>query len=159
MAETTDDVKRDIELTRERMSNTLAQLEQKLNVTQMIKDHPWPAIALALGAGFALSGSRADVKAAAATVGATKGASNKIAPMLDDLVASLVGAVHGAVEHHAQGLVNEIKQMIGAPIDGASSNGAGARPLADAAPSGDGAMHSSPVAGTPAEAGNLGRAD
>ena len=32
MAETTADVRRDIELTRERMSSTLAELEQKLNV-------------------------------------------------------------------------------------------------------------------------------
>jgi hypothetical protein len=47
MAETTADVRRDIELTRERMSDTLAQLEQKLNVMQVVRDHPWPAIALA----------------------------------------------------------------------------------------------------------------
>ena len=31
MAETTADVRRDIEMTRERMSNTLADLEKKLN--------------------------------------------------------------------------------------------------------------------------------
>ena len=89
MAATTADVKRDIELTRERMSSTLDQLENKLNVVQVIKDHPWPAIALAIGAGFALSGSRADVKAAAATVAATQGAGSKVGDMLDDLVASL----------------------------------------------------------------------
>src|SRR3712207_8788884 len=77
MAETTADVRRDIELTRERMSDTLAQLEQKLNVMQVVRDHPWPAIALAVGAGFALAGSRADVKAAAATVRATGGAGSK----------------------------------------------------------------------------------
>jgi len=67
MAETTADVRRDIELTRERMSTTLAQLEQKLNIMQIVKDNPWPALALAVGAGVLLSGSRADVKAAAAT--------------------------------------------------------------------------------------------
>ena len=77
MAETTADVRRDIELTRERMSTTIEQLEQKLNVTQMVRDHPWPALALAFGAGVALSGSRSDVKAAAATLAATKGASSK----------------------------------------------------------------------------------
>ena len=71
MAETTADVRRDIELTRNRISDTLEQLEHKLNVTQMVKDNPWPALALAVGAGVLLSGSRADVKAAAATVTAT----------------------------------------------------------------------------------------
>src|SRR3954464_1028086 len=78
MAETTADVRRDIELTRERMSSTIDELERKLNVTQMVRDHPWPALALAVGAGVLLSGSRADVKAAAATAAATKGASSKI---------------------------------------------------------------------------------
>ena len=74
MVETTADVRRDIELTRERMSSTLAQLEQKLNLTQMVRDNPWSALAIAVGAGVLLSGSQgADIKAAAATVGATRG--------------------------------------------------------------------------------------
>ena len=50
MAETTADVRRDIELTRNRISDTLEQLENKLNVTQMVKDNPWPALALAMAA-------------------------------------------------------------------------------------------------------------
>ena len=58
MAETTADVRRDIELTRERMSTTLSQLEQKMNLMQIVKDHPWPALAVAVGAGVVLSGSR-----------------------------------------------------------------------------------------------------
>ena len=84
MAETTADVRRDIELTRERISTTLAQLEQKTNVAQIVKDHPWPALAVAFGAGVLLSGSSADVKAAAATATATKGASSKVGTLLDD---------------------------------------------------------------------------
>ena len=78
MAETTADVRRDIELTRERMSETIAQLEQKMNVVQVVRDHPWPSLALAAGAGFLLANTKADVKAAAATVAATGGASSKV---------------------------------------------------------------------------------
>ena len=63
MAETTADVRRDIELTRERMSSTIEQLEQKLNVTHMVRDHPWPALALAFGAGVALSAGGAACRA------------------------------------------------------------------------------------------------
>ena len=48
MAETTADVRRDIEMTRDRISETLQQLEQKTNVMQMVKDHPWPALAVAM---------------------------------------------------------------------------------------------------------------
>jgi hypothetical protein len=116
MAETTADVRRDIELTRERMSSTIDELEQKLNVAQMVRDHPWPALAIAFGAGVLLSGSGADVKAAAATVTATKGASSKLGTALDDVVANLVGAVHEGFQGHVDRLVEEVKTMIGAPV-------------------------------------------
>jgi len=115
MAETTADVRRDIELTRERMSSTLAQLEHKLNVMELVRDHPWPALAAAVGVGVLLSGSSADVKAAAATAAATRGASNRIGPALDDIVANLVTAVSVAFQDRVQGWVNEIKDAIGAP--------------------------------------------
>lgn len=114
MAETTDDVRRDIELTRERMSSTFAELEQKLNVVEMVKDHPWPALALAVGAGVLLSGSGSDVKAAAATVAATKGASNKLGEALDDVIASLLSGVHSAIDSRVDGWVSELKGAIGA---------------------------------------------
>jgi hypothetical protein len=115
MAETTADVRRDIELTRNRISDTLEELERKLNVTQFVRDNPWPALALAVGAGVVLSGSRADVKAAAATVTATRGASGRIGTVLDDLVAQVVQSFHGVVEQRIEGLANQVKQAIGAP--------------------------------------------
>ncbi len=115
MAETTADVRREIAVTRERMSTTLAQLEQKVNVTQVVRDHPWPAIAVAVGAGFLLSGSRADVRAAAATVSATRGASSKLGDALDDVVASLLSGLTVAFHGKIEGLVNELKEAIGAP--------------------------------------------
>ena len=114
MAETAADVRRDIELTRERMSSTITELEQKLNVAQMVRDHPWPALAVAFGAGVLLSGSGADMKAAAATMAATKGSSNKIASALDEVVASLMAGVSTALHGRVDSLVNEIKGAIGA---------------------------------------------
>ena len=124
MAETTDDVRRDIELTRERMSNTFAELEQKLNVMEMVKANPWPSIALAVGAGVLLSGSGSDVKAAAATVAATKGASNKLGDALDDVVAQLMSGVHGAIESRVDGWVGELKNVIGAAATAAAGQSA-----------------------------------
>src|SRR3979411_642597 len=73
MAETPADVRRDIELTRNRISDTLQELEHKMNVTQIVKDNPWPALALAVGAGVLLSGSKADMKAGARAAGGTRG--------------------------------------------------------------------------------------
>jgi len=97
------------------MSSTLAELERKLNAAEMVRDHPWPALAVAFGAGVVLSGSGRDIKAAAATVSATKGASSKVGTVLDDIVATLVAGVHQVVEQRVNGWVDEIKGAIGAP--------------------------------------------
>src|SRR3954471_13731542 len=121
MVETTADVRRDIEMTRERMSSTLAELENKMNLVQVVRDHPWPALALAVGAGVLLSGSGADIKAAAATATATKGASSKVGTALDDIVATLLGGVHSALDERINGWVDELKGAIGAPGKGSSN--------------------------------------
>jgi hypothetical protein len=115
MAETPADVRRDIELTRNRISDTLQELEQRMNVAQIVKDNPWPALALAVGAGVLLSGSKADVKATAATLTATKGASSRVGTVLDDLVSQVVSGFHGAIEQKIEKLASEVKQAIGAP--------------------------------------------
>jgi hypothetical protein len=117
MGETAADVRRDIEMTRQRMSGTLAELEHKLNVADIVREHPWAALGLAIGAGFLLSGSERDVKAAAATVAATKGASSKVGQALDEMVGSLVNGVHHALEDRVTGWVGELKGAIGAPVD------------------------------------------
>lgn len=115
MAETPADVRRDIELTRERISSTLQQLEAKTNLMQVVKDHPWPALAVAVGAGVLLSGTRADVKAAGATLVATRGASSKVGTVLDDVVANLMGGISMAFQQRVDSLVDELKTAIGAP--------------------------------------------
>lgn len=115
MAETTADVRRDIELTRERMSSTLDQLERKLNVVHIVRDHPWPALALAFGAGVALAGSKSDVKAAAATVAATEGASSKVGTLLDDVAARVIGGATSAFNERVDQWVTDLKSAIGAP--------------------------------------------
>jgi hypothetical protein len=116
MAETTADVRKDIELTRSRISETLQELEQKMNVTQIVKKNPWPALAVAVGAGVLLSGSRADVKAATATVVATKGASSRLGNVLDELVAQVVQGFQSAIEAKIEGVANDVKRAIGAPV-------------------------------------------
>ena len=142
MAETTADVRRDIEQTRERMSTTIAELEQRLNIMQIVRDHPWPVLALAVGTGLALSASGADTKAAAATVVATKGSRTKISSALDDIVANLMTGVHGALQDRIDGWVDELKTAIGAPATSstrptarrgmvASSGGYGTGPVDD----------------------------
>ncbi len=109
MAETEADVRHDIEVTRQRMSSTLAELERKLNVADVVREHPWASLALAVGAGVLLSGSDRDVRAVAATVAATKSAGNKFGDAVDAVVASLVGGVHEALDERVRGWVGELK--------------------------------------------------
>jgi len=101
------------------MSDTIAQLEQKLNVMQMVREHPWPAVAVAAGLGVLLAGSRADVKAAAATVKATGGASDKMGGLLDDAAARLITGVSAAITARVDEWVDGIKDAIGSPRSGA----------------------------------------
>jgi len=156
MAETTADVRRDIELTRERMSNTLAELEKKLNAMEIVREHPWPAIALAAGVGFALSGTNADVKAAAATATLAHGAGNRasrLGPALDDLVAKLVNGVQDVVMERADELIAELRGALGGSPRPASAAGDGSRQAPGIAPRAVGAAGVSAGAGTGAGAG------
>lgn len=118
MAETTAEVRRDIEMTRERMSSTLTELERRLNVKETIRDNPWPALGAALAAGYLLSGSSADSRAAEVTGGATRRAGSKLGSMLDDVVATMSGGVQDALHAGAEALVGELKTVLTATIAG-----------------------------------------
>jgi ElaB/YqjD/DUF883 family membrane-anchored ribosome-binding protein len=127
-------------MTRERMSDTIAQLERKLNLLEVVREHPWPAVALAAGAGFALANTNADVKAAsataAATVKATGGASSRLGEVLDAAAASAITALSGVLEQKMDSFVSELKGAIGA-TDGRRA-GSSTSSLRDAAPTGNG---------------------
>ena len=112
MAETTTDVRADIEQTRARMSGAIAELERQVDVAQRVKDHPWAAVGVALGAGIALSASRADVRAAKVTADATKETSSKLGVALDGVVAALIAGVAQAVNSRIDGMVSEVVTSI-----------------------------------------------
>ena len=112
MPETTTEVRADIEQTRARMSNAIAELERKAHVTQQIKDHPWASVGVAFGAGFALSASSADVKAAHVTSDATRQTSSKLGTALDGVVAALIAAVTAAVHERIDGAVDQVVTSI-----------------------------------------------
>ena len=81
--ESTAAARQEIAATRERISDTIADIEQrvsdrvssakeKVDVVALIKRHPWPALGAALLAGVALSATGADRKAARATKDAAR---------------------------------------------------------------------------------------
>ena len=121
MAETTTEVRADIEQTRARMSDAIAELERKVDVTQKLRDHPWASIGVAFGAGIALSASSADVKAARVTSEATRQTGSKVGSALDGVVAALIAGVTAAVHQRIDGAVKEVVTSIRG--DSAQSDG------------------------------------
>lgn len=112
MPETTTEVRADIEQTRERMSGAIAELERKVDVTQKVRDHPWGAVAVAFGAGVALSASKVDVRAAQVTSRATKDTGSKLGYALDGVVAALIAGATQAFHSRIDGMVEDVVTSI-----------------------------------------------
>ena len=83
MSESTADARLEVEVRRERVSETVGEIEahvaeridgfkRRTDVGALIRSHPWPALAVALGAGVLLGASGADERAARATARGTK---------------------------------------------------------------------------------------
>jgi uncharacterized membrane protein len=112
MAETTTEVRADIEQTRARMSGAISELERKVDVARKVRDHPWAAVGVAFGAGIALSASRADVRAAKVTADATKETGSKLGDALDGVVAALIAGVAQAFNARIDGMVSDVVTSI-----------------------------------------------
>ena len=112
MAETTTEVRADIEQTRERMSGAIAELERKVDVAERVRQHPWTAVGIAFGAGVALSASRSDIRAARVTADATRQTGSKLGLALDGVVAALIAGVTEAFHNRSAGAVNEVVTSI-----------------------------------------------
>jgi hypothetical protein len=112
MAETTTEVRADIEQTKARMSGAIAELEQRVDIAQKVRDHPWAAVGVAFGAGVALSASQADVKSAKVTADATKETGSKLGLALDAVLAALIAGVAQAFNARIDGIVGEVVTSI-----------------------------------------------
>jgi len=112
MGETTTEVRAEIEQTRARMSGAIAELERKVDLTQRVRDNPWPAVGIAFGAGIALSASRADVRAARVTADATNQTRSKIGTALDAVIAALITDVAEAFHSRIDVAVKEIVSSV-----------------------------------------------
>jgi hypothetical protein len=128
MPETTTEVRADIEQTRERMTSAIAELERKVDVTQKVRDHPWAAVAVAFGAGVALSTSKADVRAAQVTSQATRDTGSKLGGALDGVVAALIAGATQAFHSRIDGMVADVVTSIKGDSGARSSQQSERRP-------------------------------
>jgi hypothetical protein len=121
MDESSGTVRADIEATRARMSTTIAQIEKKVDVVQKVRDNPWPALALAFGAGLALSASGADKRATGVGADVAGKTASKLGSALDDVLATTVAGLAAAF----QGRIDEALSGVIASIGGSSSGRSG----------------------------------
>jgi hypothetical protein len=93
--------------TRAQISDTIEEIEtrltapvkavkNRLDVVQLVRDHPWPAIAAAIGAGVLVSASGADVKAARLAKAKAADAGAAAVRAARGLPDNARGAAHGA---------------------------------------------------------------
>ena len=126
MDDTTGAVRADIEATRARMSTAIKELERKVDVKQKVRDNPWPALAIAFGAGLALSASRADNRLRDAGAGATQKTMSTVGSALDEILATTVSGLAAA----AQGRIDEALHDVINSIKGSSGGNTGREALA-----------------------------
>ena len=117
MVDTTDAVRRDIEITRERMSTTLAELEQRMNVMQRIRDNPWPAIGIAVGAGVALgaAGSRRRGGRVAA-MDVTPTTSRRLRFVLNGIIVYLLRNLRQVAEAQIDSVMDDLRTSLRRPV-------------------------------------------
>jgi ElaB/YqjD/DUF883 family membrane-anchored ribosome-binding protein len=117
MAESMDDVRYDIQTTRQRMSETLSELDAHLEsrkamvadkvnavkgqldperVIALVQEHPWAAVAVAFGLGAFLGGSGADRAIASATAGAATGVAHSTADAARSAAHAVTERVRGS---------------------------------------------------------------
>lgn len=105
MAETSEEIRRDLERTRARVGGTIAALERKVNPRYVIDDHPVVMVGAAFGVGVLLGATGAAQKAAvdaahevrAQLKSGTEHASKGTSHMVDGIVQAILSTASAAI--------------------------------------------------------------
>ena len=118
MSESTSDIRQEMAATRDRMSRDIDQLEsrasekvqavkQRLDLGQLVRDHPWPALGAAVALGALVGGSGADEKAAVATVAGAKAGAKAAASASRNAVSGVMEKLHSSDDAEPETLTFE----------------------------------------------------
>jgi hypothetical protein len=111
MAETITEVRADIEQTRARMADAIAELEKKANVAERVREHPWAALAIAFGAGLALSRSRKE-RVELRAPAESRQTGSKLGGALDQVVTAAIGGIVGALHSRVDDVVASVVRKV-----------------------------------------------
>jgi len=112
MADSITEVRADIEQTRARMANAIAELERKADVAAKVREHPWAALGIAFAAGVVLSRSPGEVKAPRAAVDATRQTGSKLGSAFDQILTAAIGGVVGALHSRVDDVVSGVVRSV-----------------------------------------------
>src|SRR5687768_15510925 len=112
MAETITEVRADIEQTRARMADAIAELEKKANVAEKVREHPWAALAIAFGAGLALSRSSGEAQAPQASADAKGQTGSKLGSAFDQIITAAIGGIVGALHSRVDDVVSTVVRRV-----------------------------------------------
>jgi len=130
MSDSTAEIVREMDATRAQMARDIDQLQarvkQRLDVAQLVRDHPWPAIGAAVVLGALVGGSGADEKAAGATVAGAKAGAQAAASASKSAASAVMDKLHSsdddepetlaAVESRKPGLGERLFDALGAMV-------------------------------------------
>lgn len=105
MAETSEQIRRDLERTRARVGGTIAALERKVNPRYVLDDHPVAVVGAAFGVGVLLGATGAAQKAAVGAAhevrdqlrSGTERASQKTSSVVDGIVHTVLSTATAAI--------------------------------------------------------------
>src|SRR5436305_13443185 len=97
MAETRDRMASDLEAIKDHVTSPVRTARQRLDVAQLVREHPWPALGAAVLLGSIVGSSGADVKAVSATASGAK----RAARASKDAASAAIEKLHSSDEQDA----------------------------------------------------------
>ncbi|HKN68729.1 MAG TPA: DUF3618 domain-containing protein [Gemmatimonadaceae bacterium] len=117
---------RDIDQLQARAAEKVQRVKQRLDVGQLVRDHPWPALGAAVVLGALVGGTGADTKAAVATVAGAKAGARAAADASKSAASAVKEKIHSsddaepesfaAVESTKPGLGERLFDSLGAMV-------------------------------------------
>ncbi len=115
MAETSHEIRRELESTRETIGNTIAALERKVNPRHVLDEHPIAAVGLAFGTGVLLGTTGAAGRAAGQIRDGIESGAGKLNDGASDTLDRLLQSVLAAASKAIVSKVNILLEDVVAP--------------------------------------------
>ena len=101
MAETSDEIRRQIEDTRTRVGTTIAALQHKIDPKRVVDDHPLTLVGIAFGTGLLLATTGASGRAAREVTEQVRNGAGRInssaGNALDSVISAMLGSAGAAI--------------------------------------------------------------